>query len=301
MTTTTIVPKIIHQTWKTHDNIPSKWAKSPVEWKRHHPTWTYRLWSDDDLRNLVKSSYPNFLEIYDSFPYPIQRVDTARYMILDQFGGVYSDLDIYPTGPIDEFVGIGASAYFVHSVNVKVCITNSLMASVPGAPVWKHVLAEIAKRNSDLNNLTWLARVTKHMHIMETTGPMVLDYAIRNANTPDIGTLGMLPQGRMPVNADDDSDEEGGPTVVSRKRACMETPTDGGGGALIVGNLHGGSWCSFDSHVLSWIFRHQLGLSVFGCVVGVLLFIALIIFVIRSLGLKRRLTECVNRCRGFKV
>ena len=60
------IPKIIHQTWKTN-NVPEKckeWVKS---WKEKNPGWDYRLWTDEDNRNLIKEYFPKFLKIYDSF------------------------------------------------------------------------------------------------------------------------------------------------------------------------------------------------------------------------------------------
>jgi mannosyltransferase OCH1-like enzyme len=175
------IPKIIHQTYKTH-KLPKHWLKSPLEWKRLHPTWEYRFWTDEDLRNLVKSHYPTWLKLYDSYPYPIQRVDAARYMILDTYGGVYSDLDLYPSKPIDALVGTQDEAYFVPSKHVPSCFTNAFMASVPKAKIWKLVLAKLKDPPP-----VW--GVTKHFYIMGTTGPIFLDKIIKNCLTDTIGVL----------------------------------------------------------------------------------------------------------------
>ena len=81
-----MIPKIIHQTWKTHD-IPEKWKESPESIEKHYPDHMYILWSDDDLRNLIKTKFEWFLETYDNYKYDIQRVDASRYFFLYEYGG----------------------------------------------------------------------------------------------------------------------------------------------------------------------------------------------------------------------
>ena len=88
------IPKIIHQTWETN-NIPydvykKEWVES---WKKNHPDWEYKLWTDEDRRALIKRHYLWFLKIYDSYELDIMRADAARYFILHYCGGLYADLD----------------------------------------------------------------------------------------------------------------------------------------------------------------------------------------------------------------
>lgn len=52
-----------------------------------HPTWEYRLWTDEANRELVREHYPWLLETYDSFPENIMRADTARVLYLHKYGG----------------------------------------------------------------------------------------------------------------------------------------------------------------------------------------------------------------------
>ncbi len=258
-----IIPKIIHQTWKTRD-IPSVWHKSHVEWQRLHPTWTYRLWTDEDLRNLVVDHYPEMLKVYDDFPYPIQRVDMARYMILDRHGGVYSDLDLIPVTPIDPFLVGSMDVYLVHSGNVKTCLTNALMASVPGAPLWKRILRTICSLEDFHRRRSILTHLSKHMYIMETTGPMMVDHVVRTHS--EMETIGMLPQSRLSMVT---------PPKVKSTTAIVTT--------------RGSSWCSWDTYVLSFIFRIQIPLALFGSVAAVILVVALIVVVVQ---LAMRLKKC---------
>ena len=47
-----------------------------------HPSWEYKLWTDEDNRNLIKDHYPWFLKTYDEYDVNIKRVDAVRYFYL---------------------------------------------------------------------------------------------------------------------------------------------------------------------------------------------------------------------------
>lgn len=93
-----MTPKIIHQTWKSTE-IPPRWQRFRDAWKKFHPGWEFRLWTDEDNRRLVERDYTAFLQLYDSYAYPVQKADFARILYLHKFGGVYADLDLEPLRP----------------------------------------------------------------------------------------------------------------------------------------------------------------------------------------------------------
>lgn len=91
-----MIPKIIHQMGpKNIQDWHPIWKECQNSWKTNFSDFEYVLWNDDDIRNLVKNNYPEFINYYDDFPYHIIRVDFARFCILHSYGGIYSDLDIY--------------------------------------------------------------------------------------------------------------------------------------------------------------------------------------------------------------
>ena len=67
--------------------------------------WTYRLWDESSIEHLCKSKYSSLWSAYRRLKFPIQRVDLAKYMVLDTFGGVYADLDVLPKLHVGEIVG----------------------------------------------------------------------------------------------------------------------------------------------------------------------------------------------------
>lgn len=127
-----MIPKIIHQTAP----IDKKkwhpvWSVCQDSWKRHFPEneYKYILWNDEDLDNLVKQDYPEYWDFYENLPLHIIKIDFARFLILQKFGGIYVDMDMY------------CYENFYNNLNKNFCIIgssleneivqNSLMISNP--------------------------------------------------------------------------------------------------------------------------------------------------------------------------
>jgi mannosyltransferase OCH1-like enzyme len=176
------IPHILHQTWKTHQ-IPSRFEPYVQSWKQYHPTWKYILWSDRDLRNLIQTHYAWFLPVYDSYPTQIQRVDVARYFILDHMGGVYVDLDFECRRALDPLVDMYdcvlgqepiVHAQFVYKRPQVLC--NALMASIPKHPAWDLLQRALVKQYNDhLDN----QKKVSATDVLNTTGPGFLDTVLR--------------------------------------------------------------------------------------------------------------------------
>ena len=95
------INKIIHQTWKDN-NIPDKWKNSIPSFKKNHPEWKHMYSTDKDIRNFVKLNYPKYLDMFDRYPYNIQRADFIRPLLLYHYGGIYVDMDSICLKNMDE-------------------------------------------------------------------------------------------------------------------------------------------------------------------------------------------------------
>lgn len=170
-----MIPKIIHQTWKTTD-IPAEYKQWVNSWKKYNPDYQYRLWTDDDNRNLIKEYFPDHLHFYDSLPLKIHRIDVIRYFILFKYGGVYVDLDFECfksiTPLLDGHQLVLASEPKQHCENLynnrPHLMCNAWMASSPDNPFWIAVIQEINKRANTINS------------VLELTGPILLDDVYNN-------------------------------------------------------------------------------------------------------------------------
>lgn len=146
-------PKIIWQTWKDKKNIPSNLYKYTLLWKKLHPSYKYILLDDGDLRDIIKQTVPQYLNLYDSFTHNIERVDFARYALLYKHGGIYADLDTEPLKNIDVFVEknkiiLGCEpkehAEKIYKRDRVVC--NALMISPPEQTFWLDLMRYISDR-----------------------------------------------------------------------------------------------------------------------------------------------------------
>ncbi|KAH9898990.1 putative mannosyl phosphorylinositol ceramide synthase CSH1 [Xylariomycetidae sp. FL2044] len=93
-----VVPKILHQVfhnWKDPGNptMPDHWQKARQTCIDLNPGWEFKLWNLKNSREFIEDEFPWGLETYDSYEYPIQRVDVIRYFALRYYGGIYIDLD----------------------------------------------------------------------------------------------------------------------------------------------------------------------------------------------------------------
>jgi len=58
--------------------------------------WEFDLHCGNEIAALLQKHTPSLWTIYESFSADIQRSDTARYVLLYLFGGLYSDMDVEP-------------------------------------------------------------------------------------------------------------------------------------------------------------------------------------------------------------
>ena len=177
------IPRIIHQTWK-NEQIPEPMQALVTSWKRNHLGWDYRLWTDDQNREFIRTHYPEFLARYDSYPYHIQRVDAVRYFLLYTFGGLYVDLDFecfYSLKSLlsgrDCLFGLEPQAHCELHDREHI-ISNALMATTPGHPFFRAIIGEILSSDAPQEHRNNL--------ILETTGPFMLTRVYDRCRPSDV-------------------------------------------------------------------------------------------------------------------
>ena len=82
-----LVPSILH-----HINLGSRpprdeWVAARSQCLRYHEGWDFHLWDDASANAFVQDHFPHLKVMWDSYPYPVQRVDALRYMVLYKYGG----------------------------------------------------------------------------------------------------------------------------------------------------------------------------------------------------------------------
>lgn len=167
-----MIPRIIHQTWKTAD-IPERYRACQASWREHHPDWTYILWTDADIEAFVIEHYPRLRGLFQKYPDHIQRVDAVRYMILFEYGGVYADLDVFCRRSFESLL-----AYDVFLPETKpLGVSNDLMGCTKASPFFGYLLERLEHAYSHWPR--WL--VPRHFRVLLTTGSLFVTNGLRAA------------------------------------------------------------------------------------------------------------------------
>lgn len=250
-----MIPKIIHQTWKNND-LPKHWKQTPETWKKYHPDWEYKLWTDEDNRKLISTKYPWFLKIYDSYPHGIQRADAVRYFILYTYGGLYVDLDIQCVKNIEplihEYMKPETEVLIVPTKNnltSYIYYTNAIMMSKPRSNFWKHIWRRLIRHR---NNEWW--QIGKHFQVMYSTGPMMFTYAYYDF--PNKKKIGIIPSDYLH------------PCTV-----CDPKPSQKLGSYVRI--IDGSSWVMFDHTMYTYLYCKS---DIFIIIIFIILFILIKIY-----------------------
>lgn len=161
-------PKILHQTWKTQNLLP-KFEEWQSMWKKNCPDYKYKFYTDDDLSEVIEKHFPQYLKSFNSFDKHIERVDFWRYAILYVYGGVYSDLDVFPLKSIDSWLEenkiiLGREpiehAKTYNGTDFLIC--NAFMISPKGDEFWLELMDFIIEKYSS------------NLSPVSTTGPGII-------------------------------------------------------------------------------------------------------------------------------
>lgn len=159
-------PLILHQTYRTRDSVPEKWRNTSESCRRLHGHWAEQyFWSDESGRAFIAEHFSSeALANYDSYVFPIQRVDALRYYVLYHYGGVYLDLDIGCLAALDR---VGVTRYpFGLASTVPIGFSNDFMMARARHPFMKHLIERLARHNQ------WY--INYYLTVMYSTGPMFL-------------------------------------------------------------------------------------------------------------------------------
>eukprot|EP00746_Dinoflagellata_sp_MGD_P165509 gnl/MRDRNA2_/MRDRNA2_94822_c0_seq1.p1 gnl/MRDRNA2_/MRDRNA2_94822_c0~~gnl/MRDRNA2_/MRDRNA2_94822_c0_seq1.p1 ORF type:complete len:342 (-),score=46.90 gnl/MRDRNA2_/MRDRNA2_94822_c0_seq1:13-1038(-) len=134
------VPKIVHFMFKTDLSQQGQkwpnavWKASYDAWKKYfpEPEYEYRFWTDTTIDLQFKEHCPQHYALYSSFKDPTMRSDMSRYCLLQEFGGIYSDLDYEPRANFYGDLKPGKIS-LIESQYPAEEFQNSLMASPKGA------------------------------------------------------------------------------------------------------------------------------------------------------------------------
>lgn len=137
-----MIPKIIHQI-------------APEEKNLWHPVWDIChksvnnvfnnfklfLWNDkEDIDNFMATNYREYFDFYSSLPLHILKIDFVRYCILDYYGGIYIDMDVFVYKNFHPKLLEDSYILEPAEFDGKTLILNCIMASQQNSDFFKFVI-----------------------------------------------------------------------------------------------------------------------------------------------------------------
>eukprot|EP00039_Didymoeca_costata_P029570 m.25251 g.25251 ORF g.25251 m.25251 type:complete len:1001 (+) comp7690_c0_seq1:225-3227(+) len=175
-----LIPKIIHQTWKTK-TLPFDVVYAAESWTQMNPDYDYRFYTDDDIDKHMRKNHEWILPAWDRMK-PIEKADLFRYAILHDVGGIYADIDVTCSRPVDEWLRNTGDYYNVDLIvgfevatdrpdwrkwfARKFQITQWAMAGIAKHPVFWDIMLKIDQFFKDHTD-----EERNEHSVVDTTGP----------------------------------------------------------------------------------------------------------------------------------
>lgn len=109
-----MIPKIIHQTWKS-DTLPPilKLLYDENVKLLKNKGYTFKLWSDKSILDFINQYYPNYYNIYSLARTGVQRGDISRILLVKHFGGIYIDLDVLVMRDFADLIDMTSDKFYI--------------------------------------------------------------------------------------------------------------------------------------------------------------------------------------------
>lgn len=177
------------------ESIPSIYFYNVKKFSFFNPDWTIYFWGDISARQLISSKYPSLLPTWDNYTRPIYKADALRYIVLHEFGGVYSDLDTRFVRPLDratmKYACIISPEPFEHSTILyqrPFQLNNGFLLCRKGHPFMKQAISSLPQsaQEVDILEIAGPRFLTKQFIFYNklTPGDLVRNKADTDSNSP---------------------------------------------------------------------------------------------------------------------
>lgn len=181
-----IPPRII-QTAKSR-NLPIVAQAAVANLKCLNPGFEYCFFDDQEVNAFVREEFPQHLELFQSFPYRIQKYDFFRYLAVFRRGGFYFDLDVFLARGLDE-LRAHSCVFPFEELTINRCLRreygmdwelgNYGFGAAPEHPFLAAVINNCVKAQQDSN---WVRPMMQgiprwfqsEFEVLNTTGPGLL-------------------------------------------------------------------------------------------------------------------------------
>ena len=161
-----VVPKILHQTWKSH-RVPAKYAAYIKSWLKHNPDWEYWFWIDADIETILNVKFESLKPVFANLNQGIQKADAMRYIVMYEVGGTYADIDMECLKPFTLLSSYGcyvSEENYEHTTllyhRLQPIMINCVMGCRAKHPFYRDVVEALPKHRSH------------RLSLAEHTGPL---------------------------------------------------------------------------------------------------------------------------------
>lgn len=152
-----MIPKIIHQIApKDKSKWHPLWFPCRESWLKSFQGFDFKLWNDrEDIDNLVKSKYSSIYDLFKTLSH-IDKINVAKFCILDSYGGILSDIDIFCYKNFYNEIAKNEMCFneskFLEYGDTSYIIDHSLIASKKNSKFWHTVLKTLYQDNIFIKN-----------------------------------------------------------------------------------------------------------------------------------------------------
>ena len=166
-----IIPKVFHQIWFDFGKglgttPPLKYQELTERLLEKHPKWTLMEWDLNSVEKLITESYPSFLSTWKGYDVLIKKHDSARYVILHKFGGVFLDHDFITIKNIEPMLGDN-NFVIVSEEDKNVVTCNAFIASFKENHFFTYVIQNLINNGN------------KFHFVYDATGPVFMTGCLR--------------------------------------------------------------------------------------------------------------------------
>ena len=138
--------------YKEFSEYPSA-ELSRASFKRDYPDFEYTLWGSEEIDKLLSLKKYNLIKRVYNRVSPIEKTDIARYVILQEHGGMYVDLDMVSQSPIPNICKHEAMGHVQYN-NKHPRLANDFLCMSEAHPLMTGVLEEIWQNRQKIYKIT---------------------------------------------------------------------------------------------------------------------------------------------------
>lgn len=156
------------------------------------------MWNERSGDKLMKTYYPHYYNTYKNVKYPIMKIDILRYCILQQFCGMYADIDYNCFANFYKYIlnsnkeiHLNEQPNQTYNNLFGKSVSNSLIISTKKFhPFWNVLIKEC------FNRIHSYPKFYHIFYVVKTTGPGLINdmlHTIKKTNNRLFKTINLLP------------------------------------------------------------------------------------------------------------